>query len=654
MKKMKIIVLTVLVAVSALVFLLYNSIEHDEYVQNGVIDLASIPLESNVVSLNGEWEFYPNKLLEPRDLLGQGKLDPHYIKVPSTWNSIKNNMAFDERGCGTYRLFIKNMDAHRQYGIIKKNIRIASRIYVDGELVMEDGNPSATETDEIMGNSPHVVTFSARGDTAAIIIQVSNFKYYSGGITEAIRFGFAGNVIRENTRNIIFESIIFAFVIAIGVIYGILALMLPYAKKKDRASMLLPVAVIMFAIVNGAMSERIVMHIFPFITTQALIRIEYAAIAMLFISLFSMIHFMDRKLLPKKVNRVVQLVFVALLAAALFAPMKYYITWTIFTYISTAALIFGFVFMLVKYLIRNKIGLGIEEHTFILILLYIMNVYNIDVYMFTFGHKNDMNIAMISTAIYGMTWLAWIVYRYKVAYRENEELTLKLLENHYAMEQTSRSARRSEMAFLQAQIKPHFLFNSLSSILSLLRSAPKRAEKMMVSLSEYLKDLFDVDMSTEYIHIENELNIIRAYVSIEKERFGDRIDVRFDIEPDILSCRIIPLLIQPLVENAMHHGALKREEDGVVMLSIKSVGGSIDVVIEDNGPGFSKRAIETLEKSESAEEHKGVGVRNIIDRLRYYYNEELRIENKEEGGVRISFCVPILEEEMGFAKNSDR
>ena len=293
----------------------------------------------------------------------------------------------------------------------------------------------------------------------------------------------------------------------------------------------------------------------------------------------------------------VQLVFVALLAAALFAPMKYYITWTIFTYISTAALIFGFVFMLVKYLIRNKIGLGIEEHTFILILLYIMNVYNIDVYMFTFGHKNDMNIAMISTAIYGMTWLAWIVYRYKVAYRENEELTLKLLENHYAMEQTSRSARRSEMAFLQAQIKPHFLFNSLSSILSLLRSAPKRAEKMMVSLSEYLKDLFDVDMSTEYIHIENELNIIRAYVSIEKERFGDRIDVRFDIEPDILSCRIIPLLIQPLVENAMHHGALKREEDGVVMLSIKSVVALLLLSLKIMARDFQKGRLRRLTKA---------------------------------------------------------
>ena len=79
------------------------------------------------------------------------------------------------------------------------------------------------------------------------------------------------------------------------------------------------------------------------------------------------------------------------------------------------------------------------------------------------------------------------------------------------------------------------------------------------------------------------ITIVRAYVNIEKERFGDRIDVQFDVEPGILPYRIIPLLIQPLVENAMHHGALKREEGGCVKLTIKRDGDYIVVVVEDNG-----------------------------------------------------------------------
>ncbi len=654
MKNLKIIVLVLLVVTGIAILLIYNTIISDDYVKNGAIDLVDTQLSMDgVISLDGEWEFHSNQLLYPDDFQNQELLVSDYITVPSTWGNLSSGAQTAQRGCGTYRLTVHNVVARKQYGIIKKNIRIASRIFVDGKLIMVDGNPAQDETDEIMGNSSHVVTFSPESDSTEIIIQVSNFKYYSGGIVETIRFGFADDVIGENTRNIIFESIIFAVVIAIGVMYGILAFLYPYARKKDKASVLLPFAVIMFAVVNGSLSERIIQHIFPMITTRALIRIEYAAIALLFISLFSAIHFMEHKLLPQKLTHVAQFIYGVLLLTAIFAPMKYPVIWTIFTYIITMILAFGFIFVLIKYLVRDEIGLCIEEHTFILVLLYTMNVYNLDVYMFTFGHKTDMNIALISTAVYGTIWLVWILYRYIVEHKENEKLSVQLIENHYAMERTSRSAKRSEMAFLQAQIKPHFLFNSLSSILSLQRTSPERAEKMLQSLSEYLKDLFDVDISADYIHIENELNIVQAYVNIEKERFGDRIDVQFDIDPDAVSCKIIPLLIQPLVENAMRHGALKRETGGAVRLSIKRADEYIFIVVEDNGPGFSKQAISEAKKNKASIERKGIGVNNIIYRLEYYYGEELKIEDKEEGGARISFRVPVLEEEENSAKDSD-
>ena len=654
MKNLKIIVLVLLVVTGIAILLIYNTIISDDYVKNGAIDLVDTQLSMDgVISLDGEWEFHSNQLLYPDDFQNQELLVSDYITVPSTWGNLSGGAQTAQRGCGTYRLTVNNVVARKQYGIIKKNIRIASRIFVDGKLIMVDGNPAQDETDEIMGNSSHVVTFSPESDSTEIIIQVSNFKYYSGGIVETIRFGFADDVIGENTRNIIFESIIFAVVIAIGVMYGILAFLYPYARKKDKASVLLPFAVIMFAVVNGSLSERIIQHIFPMITTRALIRIEYAAIALLFISLFSAIHFMEHKLLPQKLTHVAQFIYGVLLLTAIFAPMKYPVIWTIFTYIITMILAFGFIFVLIKYLVRDEIGLCIEEHTFILVLLYTMNIYNLDVYMFTFGHKTDMNIALISTAVYGTIWLVWILYRYIVEHKENEKLSVQLIENHYAMERTSRSAKRSEMAFLQAQIKPHFLFNSLSSILSLQRTSPERAEKMLQSLSEYLKDLFDVDISADYIHIENELNIVQAYVNIEKERFGDRIDVQFDIDPDAVSCKIIPLLIQPLVENAMRHGALKRETGGAVRLSIKRADEYIFIVVEDNGPGFSKQAISEAKKNKASIERKGIGVNNIIYRLEYYYGEELKIEDKEEGGARISFRVPVLEEEENSAKDSD-
>lgn len=656
MKKLKIIVLAALLAVSVILLFMYQDIESVNYVEQGVVHLDNTPLQDDgVISLDGEWIFYGNQLLAPDDITMGNSSDASVYSVPGKWKQgMIDGDAMGPRGFGTYRLVIHDVTPHMSYGLIKKNIRIASAVYVDGALLMEDGRPAAAEANEVMGNAPWVVTFSPQSSTVEIIIQVSNFKYYSGGIVETIRFGYAQDIIRESSRNIIFETIIFAMVIAIGVMYGILALMLPRATRQDRASILLPFAVIMFAVVNGALSERIMLHIFPALSTEGLIRIEYVAAALLFMSMFSAIRFMERKLLPALPHWIIQGIFALLMVASIFAPMKYPITWTIFTYANVVTLAFGFLFVLLKYLIRDKMGLCVQEHTFIMILLYTMNVYNFDVYMFTFSHKSNMNIAMISTAFYGMTWLAWILYRYIVAHRENEQLSRQLLENHYAMERTSRNARCSEMAFLQAQIKPHFLFNSLSSILSLQRISPQRAERMLQSLSEYLKDLFDVDISAEYIHIENELHIVQAYVNIEKERFSDRLDVVFDIDEDVVSCKIIPLLIQPLVENALRHGALKREADGRVVLSIQRDHDAIQVMVQDNGPGFSEMALAAAQRKTSSNDRRGIGVGNIRHRLRYYYDEALHIENLQEGGVRLSFRVPIMGEEDECAENSDR
>ncbi len=647
MKKLKAITLLVLMTACVLIGFYYSSIKVESYARSGIIDFNEKSVQDKgVIPLNGEWEFYWNQLLTPEDFLESRLPKPAYMKVPGIWTRDIAGVAYKEKGRGTYRLILKNIEPNVQYGLKKQNIRVASRIYVNGEHLSEDGHPSDDETGEEMGNFPQMVYFEPKGSSAEVIIQVSNFKYYSGGIVEPIRFGLLEDISKENNRKVVFEAMTIALVIGIGFMYVILAFLIPGFRKKEPAVIVFPVMIIMFAIVNGALSERIIKIVFRNISTELLIRIEYVAACILFVVLVGFVNLMEERLLPKALRNLIVFIYSLYAVAIIFTPMKNFGIWISFTYITFVVLAGMLLWVLFLYIFDKPLKIGTEAHSFLLVLLFITNIYNVDLGVFTFGYKADMNLAILATALYAMIWFYFVAYRYDEADKKNEELSVLLIENYYNLEKASYHARRSEMAFLQAQIKPHFLFNSLSAIIGLCHTDSKRAAHLLTHLSDYLKSSFDVDMSSEYIHIESELNIIYSYVSIEKERFGERLNVWFNVDPDLTSYRIIPLLIQPLVENALRHGILKREDGGTVGLSIQKANNNIVIIVEDNGPGFSKRARELMDgsRSESMNGQSGVGIRNVKDRLRYFYNEELHIEEKTGEGVKVWFKVPIIEE----------
>lgn len=226
---------------------------------------------------------------------------------------------------------------------------------------------------------------------------------------------------------------------------------------------------------------------------------------------------------------------------------------------------------------------------------------------------------------------------------ENEELATSLLESNYNLEKYSSQAIRNEIAFLQAQIKPHFLFNTLSSIISLGKANSPKSLELLINLSNYLKKSFQANFSAEYIHLKSELEIISSYIKIEEARFGDRFTFNIEVDSSVLNQKIIPLLIQPLVENAIRHGALKTsQEQGIVSLSIEVEGEFIRVLVTDNGPGFDQKLKEMLLVSTSNENEtmQGIGIMNINSRLKHYYQEKLYIENNQSG-VKVWFRVGL-------------
>lgn len=205
------------------------------------------------------------------------------------------------------------------------------------------------------------------------------------------------------------------------------------------------------------------------------------------------------------------------------------------------------------------------------------------------------------------------------------------------MKRSAEEAIQSEMAFLQAQIKPHFLYNALNTILSLSLDEPQAAHDLLLYLSRYLRGSFDFKNRDRLVPLRKELELAEAYLQIERVRFGSRLQVRYEIE-ESLGCMLPPLTLQPLVENAVRHGIMKQVDGGTVTVQVQAVAGQVVIVVEDDGAGIEADALGQLFDKER---DGGVGVRNIHQRLLRLYNNGLEITSEAGKGTRVAFSVPL-------------
>ncbi len=198
-------------------------------------------------------------------------------------------------------------------------------------------------------------------------------------------------------------------------------------------------------------------------------------------------------------------------------------------------------------------------------------------------------------------------------------------------------AENNELSFLQAQIKPHFLNNTLSVIASMITRSPDEAKRLIAELGEHLANCYYFDESSPMVSLQREMESVQAYVSIEKARFRDQLNFSIVGEepPDLPVPR---LCIQPLVENAIRHGTRKKTGKGNVWLHIEEEPDYIRFSIEDDGPGMDHETIAKL--LHGTRECSGIGISNINRRLKKHYGEELQILSAPGKGTQVTFRVP--------------
>ena len=194
-------------------------------------------------------------------------------------------------------------------------------------------------------------------------------------------------------------------------------------------------------------------------------------------------------------------------------------------------------------------------------------------------------------------------------------------------------AHRARLRALRYQLNPHFLFNTLNAVSTLIVERQNRdAERMVARLSDFLRLTLECDDAPE-VPLADELDFARRYLDIEQIRFGDRLVVREDVEPATLSAHVPPLLLQPLVENAVHHGIMPREEGGTLLIEARRVGERLLLRVVDDGPGPSGQN----------DTDGGVGLSNTKARLQSLYGQDhcFVLQRADGGGCAVRVELPF-------------
>src|SRR5215469_12378117 len=193
---------------------------------------------------------------------------------------------------------------------------------------------------------------------------------------------------------------------------------------------------------------------------------------------------------------------------------------------------------------------------------------------------------------------------------------------------------QAQLRALKSQLQPHFLFNTLHSISTLMLTNVKAADSMLVRLSDLLRMSLE-NNTVQETTLNREMQFVNGYLEIEKMRFGDRLEVRCDIAPETLDARVPHLLLQPRVENAIRHGTSRRARRGELWINSYRRGDDLYLDVGDNGPGFSP-------KPEWHAKH-GLGLNATRERLRVFYGERQRmdIHSAPGRGTIISVQIPF-------------
>jgi sensor histidine kinase YesM len=587
---------------------------------NGVLDLSGWDFNSGGnVSLDGDWEFYWDELIPPGGF--EGKRPLAYCSLPSGW-AYYRDLALPRHGRATYRLKVKTDSADGIYSLYIPNVYSEYALYVNGGLQHACGSFNEEKTPYL---HPLLCHFNLHGGETELVLQVNNeLLPYGGGVGQSIRFGSIYRLQREYN----FYGISDVILTSISMFSSVFFMILFYTKKRGRELISLFVLCVSVAVrdmlSNTTLMLRVFQHLpFMFGSRLLMITIPCMVAAMLFYT---------HELYGSEVSKIPFCIMLAphglyILSVFALSSMVYMTLFLYYLLTVLAACVFG-LYVSVNALRHHRAEAGY----FFSGMLVLVSGVVLDglVYMDVISFEYMLPGALFFFLLIQLVLLA---KRYSEATRHAELLSADLQDSLDRI-------TNAETAFMSAQMKPHFLYNALSTIAECCGTDPSMAEKLILSLSKYLRQTLDYDNLRSTVPLKKELELVSAYATIEKARFSN-IEVEFDLPEELPELQIPPLTLQPLVENAIKHGLRGTIEGGRVTLRVNLTEKYAAFTVEDDGSGIPEHILKNLGVYPGGS--VSIGLYNINTRLMRLYGRGLSITSEPGVGTSVSFDIPLAQ-----------
>lgn len=554
--------------------------------------------------LKGEWEVYHN------NLVGTDNLDVSTLPKSKTTLPTKSTNAYELYGYISYRIILEDVPIGENLIMTLDSISGGYVVYFNREFVAT--NNKLHRGENRIDFDEKYLKYVTDSSTLEIIIETSNYELNATGLKNAPKISTLEEFEKSMLINFSFKIFIIGSLFFTAffylVIYGI--------RNIDKSSIYFSI----FALC-GVISLVTYKSTFSFVI-ENLLRINektmyylhytslYLATLFLFLSIKTL--FLKRKSNLLEIFLIISIALISVLPYAL-TIRNFLSSILFFNSINVIALIFILVWTIAN-LKKDSI-----YYTVIIILLLIISasIYDIliDENIIVKGEKISVIIFLICTILFGAL----------SSFKRDIEIS-----NVQEIVDLNKKIRDTEFSFLNSQIQSHFIYNTLNSVQALCNTNPNRAADLIEDFSMYLRTRLEFNKMPKLIDIEDELDNIRTYLNIEKERFGSRVNFEYDLK--VGDFQIPPLSVQPLVENAVKHGISMKKTGGTVRISTRSDKSNLYIIVSDNGVGFDPELLN---------EKQRIGTENIRHRLSLHLGAKLTIESKLGEGTVSTISIPI-------------
>jgi two-component system, LytTR family, sensor kinase len=565
--------------------------------------------------LVGEWSFGWGM---------EGIEENRFAQVPSMWNFYKDINWSGKKGIGygTFELIIKDIQPDKNYMFRFPVFGTDARVFANGELIYDTGNYREQSLDKKTTYQVNYVRYSPAKDSITLTAYISNYSYARGGMWMPIIFGEEKEMWSFQILNYTKEAVGF------GMMLAMIIIVIPiFFIKKLKLVLYFVLEAILIGVYILTTGDKLLSQWFPNISIGLIVHLQYLV---MFTAPTVFLLFLN-ELIPQTNSKKVMVIwkFYALVmgSVSLFLPLFYLTQLTYFANLMVYLSVLHYIIILISQLLqKNKIAK----------------------YLMFAGLL--MTITIIHDLLYGSTFVfsyfGELIYLGFIVLTISNIIVLGIEIKRIYL--SSLETERIKSAYLNAQIKPHFIFNVLNTIISTVKTEPDQSEEMLIDLSRYLRQILSIK-TNQLIPIEEEIRLTSLYIEMQKARFP-KIVWGLEMSTSQKSFSIPPLILQPLIENAITHGLKKKFYTGEIIIKITDINNCVFFSVSDSGVGMSEDKLKHVKKrfmNESAvgllipENKKHIGLVNVYLRLVDAGFSSLSISSQENQGTIVSFSLKI-------------